>query len=100
MKFQRKVEAAALLATLSRFLNSPEGRVDKSGADLVEILGRSTPADEVELYVSGGALEAINAAFSPLPELTACSADAIPRDAAVLLTRQTLLVVWMRHKAF
>ena len=55
----------------------------------MEVRGRSTAADEFDLYISDPALDAMRAAFSPLPATTPYAAEAIPTDAAVLLDSQT-----------
>lgn len=50
------------MAALSRFLNSPSCVQPKS----VEVRSRTQEAgDPVELYLSGGALEAVRAGFGP-----------------------------------
>lgn len=42
----------------------------------------------MDLYLNFAALAATETAFSPLPKFTSCRREAIPQQAAVLLTSQ------------
>ncbi len=86
IRFERRIEAAALLAALSRFLNSPPGDLAKSETNPVEIRGHANGLDGMDLYLNSAALAATMTAFSPLPKFASCSHEAIPPEAAVLLT--------------
>ena len=84
MEFEREAEAAALLAALSRYLNSPAG--DDARSRTVEIRGWVGERG-ARLYLNAAALAAVDAAFSPLPRGVSCYG--IPPKAAVLLTSES-----------
>ena len=57
--FGCSTDAAAFVAALSRFLNSPEGSSYKAYQSPLEVWGRAfARADTVEIYLSDAALEA------------------------------------------
>ena len=67
VQFQRGAEAAAFLAALSRFLNSPAGDSHRSGSQRPEVWVGANQGEGVELYLDDAALEAVRNAFSPVP---------------------------------
>lgn len=88
IQFERRIEAAALMAALSRYLNSPPADLAKSETNPVEIRAHANGLDGMNLYLNSAALAATTTAFSPLPKVASCSREAIPPEAAVLLTSQ------------
>ena len=83
---ERRVEAAAFIAALSRFLNSPRANAFVSPDDLVEVWSvPSVSGNAVTLYLTDAAHVAAELAFSPVPVTRVCAADEIPRDAIRVL---------------
>ncbi|MEP7014138.1 MAG: hypothetical protein ABI925_01730 [Verrucomicrobiota bacterium] len=86
MKFERRIEGAAFIAALSRFLSSPEGLGYASEKIPVEVRAYAVPAsDAMELYLSESAFKAATAAFSPLPVSETRSVDTLPDGCEVII---------------
>ena len=74
MRFERSVEAAAFIAALTRFIHSPACSALSLSTDTIKVWGCSgDEAQATELYLSSAARAASEAAFSPVPPLTASS---------------------------
>jgi hypothetical protein len=68
MEFVHHDEAAAFVAALSRFLNSPDAPRARKKKSPIEVWARSPVASEgVVLFLSDGAQAAADKAFSPVP---------------------------------
>lgn len=68
MEFAHHDEAAAFVAALSRFLNSPQGMTKTARASIVEVWAESPePGKTVRLFLSKDALAVAESAFSPVP---------------------------------
>lgn len=69
MEFAHHDEAAAFVAALSRFLDSPKSGVGSGRRrSTIEVWARSPVASEgVLIFLSGAALKAAESAFSPVP---------------------------------
>lgn len=69
LRFDHNRKAAAFVAALSRFLNSPRGDEYMMQPNSAQVWSHSTTTSEpVEVYLSDGALQASKAAFAP-PEV-------------------------------
>ena len=64
LKFDRREEAAAFVAALSRVLNSPGA--DTYALQNVEVWADAASTQHVSLFLSDAALEAAESAFSPV----------------------------------
>ncbi len=64
VEFDRRQEAAAFVAALSRVLNSPRG--DTYVPRAVEIWADTTSADSVRLFLSNAAVEVAESVFAPV----------------------------------
>ena len=68
MEFAHHDEAAAFVAALSRFLNSPQGTSKTARASIVEVWAESPePGKTVRLFLSKDALAVAESAFPPVP---------------------------------
>ena len=68
VEFVGTTEAAAFVAALSRFVNSPRGSACGADLDSVAVWARSVATrGAVDVYLSGDALKAASAAFAPVP---------------------------------
>jgi len=82
LAFNARSEAAAFVAALSRYLNSPASTLpNRSEARVWYRPG--TPGGKVQLYLSDRALEATASVFSPVPDITAQLTD--PPQGSVLV---------------
>jgi len=69
LEFDRTNEAAAFVAALSRFLNSPVGSTYLGYPDSVQVWSHMSTAGSdkfVEVFLSPDALDAASAAFAPV----------------------------------
>jgi hypothetical protein len=83
MEFAHHDEAAAFVAALSRFLQSPKSAAPQSTA---EVWARSPVRSEtVKLYLNDGALEAARTAFSPVPVRNTVAGDALPDESFLII---------------
>jgi N-acetylglutamate synthase-like GNAT family acetyltransferase len=84
MEFAHHDEAAAFVAALSRFLESPDsGRGPGSG---VEVWARSPVSSEgVRLFLSDEALAAAQTAFSPVPVRRTVRGDSLPDESFLII---------------
>ena len=79
MEFAHHDEAAAFVAALSRFLNSPGGTANIERTSVVEVWAQSPePGKTVHLFLSKAALTAAESAFSPVPVERVVSRKALP----------------------
>lgn len=86
IEFAHHDEAAAFVAALSRFLNSPSGGVSKKGASAVEVWARSPVKSEaVKLFLSDSALEEADAAFSPVPVARTVKRESLPDESFLII---------------
>ncbi|MEO8451294.1 MAG: hypothetical protein ABI647_15980 [Gemmatimonadota bacterium] len=86
VRYDRAVEAAAFVAALSRFLDSPLGGAALAALDPAEVWATSTGRCEATtLYLNQAALEAAATAFAPVPVAGMCRGEACPRDAIMVL---------------
>jgi len=67
MECDRTSEAAAFVAALSRFLDSPLAGAVLRGERVVEVWARSVSSNVTTLYLTDGALVAAQLAFAPVP---------------------------------
>jgi hypothetical protein len=84
--FDRSIDAAAFVAALSRFLNSPEGSSYHEHQRPMEVWGRP-PArgGTIKIYLSDAALEAALARFAPVPVGDVLGAQELPGDCMLIL---------------
>jgi hypothetical protein len=85
VRFDDTSDAAAFVAALSRFLCSPVGSWYFEHADILEVWSSASALGSIELYLSGGALEAASAAFPPVLVDASCRGDALPEDSALMI---------------
>jgi len=86
LAFARTNEAAAFVAALSRFLNSPPGAGFAHAPESVEVWSYSPPGEErIEVYLSAGALAAVSAVFSPVPVTGKRRGDALAADVVMII---------------
>ena len=78
MEFAHHDEAAAFVAALSRFLNSPTGSPYSTPGSLVEVWAESRGSGEVVLFLSKDALTAAESAFSPVRVERTVNRKALP----------------------
>jgi hypothetical protein len=68
VEFTGTTEAAAFVAALSRFVNSPRGAACGADLDAIAVLVRSIATRcVVDVYLNEDALKAASAAFAPVP---------------------------------
>ena len=85
--FERSEEAAAFVAALSRFLNSPQGSPYRLSSAAVEVWGHAaTTPDRLEIYLSDCVLAAATAAFAPVPLAATQHTATLPPDSARILS--------------
>ncbi len=86
IEFAHHDEAAAFVAALSRYMNSPKGVVAKHGAGTVEVWARSPVKSEaVKLFLSDSALEQADAAFSPVPVARTVRREKLPDESFLII---------------
>lgn len=85
MKFAHHEEAAAFVAALSRFLNSPTGSAYSTQGSLVEVWAESPVSGPVLLFLSKSALTAAESAFSPLRVERTVNRKALPAASFLLI---------------
>jgi len=84
--FDRTVEAAAFVAALSRFLNSPQGSTYMAQPEPVEVWSHTAATGEgLAVYLSASALVAVTAVFAPLPVTETRLAPALPAGCVLLI---------------
>jgi hypothetical protein len=71
--FNRRDEAAAFVAALSRVLSSPRG--DSYAASRVEVWADVASTDRIRLFLSDGAFAIADSAFSPVPVTGTATGD-------------------------
>lgn len=84
LEFEHHDEAAAFVAALSRFVTSPAA----AGAekDALEVWARSpVHRESVKLFLNDRALDAAQAAFSPLPSHKTVSRQALPDECFLII---------------
>ncbi len=87
LEFEHHDEAAAFVAALSRFVSSPSGRAD---GDSLEVWARSpVHRESVKLFLNQRALDAAQAAFSPLPSHKTVSRQALPDECFLIIGDNT-----------
>jgi hypothetical protein len=84
VSFEDTSDAAAFIAALSRFLCSPVGNWYFERADALEVWSHAA-VDVVQLFLSGGALEAASAAFPPVLVDGLRRGAFIPGDSALMI---------------
>jgi hypothetical protein len=86
MEFAHHDEAAAFVAALSRFLDSPASGKHGAGQTAIEVWARSPVASErVRLFLSDTALDAARIAFSPVPIVRTVKRDALPDESFLII---------------
>jgi hypothetical protein len=86
MEFSHHDAAAAFVAALSRFLDSPKGDVFARPRSSVEVWARSAVGSEaVRLFLSDKALEMAEAAFSPVPVTKVVSRASLPAESFLII---------------
>ncbi|MEO8908762.1 MAG: hypothetical protein ABI408_00850 [Gemmatimonadaceae bacterium] len=86
MEFSHHDAAAAFVAALSRFLDSPRGSDSAMPRSAVEVWARSPVGSEtVRLFLSDKALEMAEAAFSPVPVTKVVSRGALPAESFLII---------------
>ncbi|MEP7344951.1 MAG: hypothetical protein ABI877_06785 [Gemmatimonadaceae bacterium] len=94
VEFERDIEAAAFVAALSRFLDSPAASAAVSSDALVEAWSAaSASSNSVTLYLTDGALQAASFAFSPVPVVRRSAHDGGPPGAVLVLDGRTRLAM-------
>jgi hypothetical protein len=83
LEFDRREEAAAFVAALSRVLNSPRG--DIYAGELVEVWADTASKEGVTLFLSEAALRATDAAFSPVRVSRRVSAESASRGHRLII---------------
>ena len=95
LAFERTNEAAAFVAALSRYLNSPPGAGFVSAPASVEVWSYSPPTEErIEVYLSGGALAAVTAVFAPVPVIAVRRGAALPTDCVMIIGGDQRPAAW------
>ena len=85
MEFPHHEEAAAFVAALSRFLNSPTGSAYSTRGTLVEVWAESSASGAVLLFLSKTALTAAESAFSPLRVERTVNRKALPAASVLVI---------------
>jgi hypothetical protein len=86
MEFVHHDEAAAFVAALSRFLDSPKGSGTGKGKSPVEVWARSPVASEgVVLFLSDAAHLAAEKAFSPVPIARTIKRASLPDESFLII---------------
>ena len=91
MEFAHHDEAAAFVAALSRFLDSPQAGSALAGPtslkrSSVEVWARSAVrAEGVRLFLSDKALEAAQSAFSPVPVVKIVQRGSLPDECFLII---------------
>jgi GNAT superfamily N-acetyltransferase len=86
MEFAHHDEAAAFVAALSRFLDSPRAPAPETRVTPIEVWARSPVASEgVRLFLSATALDAARNAFSPVSIVRTVTRDALPDESFLII---------------
>ena len=86
MEFAHHDEAAAFVAALSRFLDSPMSAAPGPRQVAIEVWARSPVASEgVLLFLSGTALTAAKNAFSPVPIARTIKRASLPDESFLII---------------
>lgn len=89
--FDRTAEAAAFVAALTRFLDSPRGRARTTTADGLEVwVDSASTGAGVEIYMSDDALAAATTGFSAPPLAGMRRGDALAADCALVIGSGTV----------
>ncbi len=95
LEFEHHDEAAAFVAALSRFLNSLGATADQRAP---EVWARSpVHRESVRLFLNDRALEAVQAAFSPLPAHKRVTRQALPDESFLIIGDNT--AAWAANEA-
>ena len=85
MEFAHHDEAAAFVAALSRFLESPTGG-GPTRRSPIEVWARSAVASEgVRLFLSDSALKAARTAFAPVPIVRTVKRGSLPDESFLII---------------
>lgn len=95
VSFEDTSDAAAFVAALSRFLCSPVGNWYFDRAEALEVWSHAA-VGVVQLFLSGGALEAASAAFPPVLVEGLRRGEAIPGDSALMIGGERVSAWGMR----
>jgi hypothetical protein len=86
MEFVHHDEAAAFVAALSRFLNSPDAARGTKKKSPIEVWARSPVASEgVVLFLSDAAQLAAEKAFSPVPTAKTIKRASLPDECFLII---------------
>jgi hypothetical protein len=86
MEFAHHDEAAAFVAALSRFLDSPKASSAAAGRSDIEVWARSPVASEgVRLFLSDKALAAAERGFSPVPIVKKIKRESLPDESFLII---------------
>jgi hypothetical protein len=85
LAFERTNEAAAFVAALARYLNSPAGAAFVKAPATVEVWSYSPSEEKIEVYLSEGALAAVAAVFTPVPVIAKRRGAALPKDCVMII---------------
>jgi hypothetical protein len=94
LSFARTNEAAAFVAALSRYLNSPAGAAFVKAPSAVEVWSHSPSEERIEVYLSDGALAAVSAVFSPVPVVSTQRGSALPKDCVMIIGGDQRPAAW------
>jgi hypothetical protein len=83
VEFDRREEAAAFVAALSRVLNSPRG--DTYAAQAVEVWADTGSRESIGLFLSDAALDAAESAFSPVRVGDSVSKESASRGSRLII---------------
>jgi hypothetical protein len=86
VEFDRRIEAAAFVAALSRFLASPRGGSPPERPEPVEVWSHAySERATIDLHLSDGALHAAMAVFFPVPVAHRGRGDELPADCTLVV---------------
>ena len=86
MEFAHHDEAAAFVAALSRFLDSPKSGTAAARQPTIEVWARSPVASEgVLLFLSTAARSAAEKAFSPVPIARTIKRESLPDECFLII---------------
>lgn len=86
VRFERRVEAAAFVAALSRFLDSPRGSAYMAQPYAVEVwIPTPVPSEQVEVYLNDAARNAVIAGFNSVPVIDTRLGAALPPGCTLVL---------------
>ena len=85
VRFALPVDAAAFVAALSRFLNSPQAGPTDQTIDAVEVWHGSAERDCVSLFLSDEALRLANDAFDSVPVNATVPFEGLPANRTIIV---------------